>query len=407
MWIERPLGMKVWEGAGWISDLRCSPDGEQVAFLHHPVFERSEIIVLDRSNIPHVVLTSPPEPPYIFSLAWTPDGRRLRFATVDPSGTKLSSVSPHGDVRRLYRFPEVRLLNDIAPDGTMVFSIPGWGRRIAVMHPGQASPRELGWLGSPGMMDLSPDGRMLLFFDGEAFGYETIALLGATDGTSPKVLGAGVPLALSPDGRTVAMTSRDQRRLFLVPTGAGTTEEVPLSSLVVGPSGQWSRDGRRLWITARQNDFAGFQLFPVDVATRKLLEPIAGSYIIGSTPIAIAPDDRWIAARGAHWGVTVYPVNNGDPIRISSLQAALSPQPAGWASTSELWVLLRGATPPRLARVEVPTGKITRSIDVDLRQLDGDQITDARITPDESLLAVEYMVWRGRLDLMKGIPADR
>src|SRR5262249_19546398 len=147
---------------------------------------------------------------------------------------KLSSVSLRGDVRPLYRFPEVRLLNDIAPDGTMVFSIPGWGRHIAVMHPGQASQSELGLMDSPGIMDLSRDGRMLLFFDGEVFGFETIALLGATDGTPPKVLGPGVPLALSPDGRTVAMTSRDQRRLFLVPTGAGTTEEVPLSSLVVG-----------------------------------------------------------------------------------------------------------------------------------------------------------------------------
>src|SRR5262249_35480396 len=281
MWIERTLGTKIWEGAGWISDLRCSPDGEQLAFLHHPVLERSEIIVLDRSNTPHVVLTSPPEPPYVFSLAWTPDGRRLRFATVDRSGTKLSSVSLHGDVRPLYRFPEIRLLNDIAPDGTMVFSIPGWGRRIAVMRPGQASQRELGWLGSPGIADLSVDGRMLLFLDGEVFGHPTSAVLGATDGTSPKVLGPGVPVALSPDGRTVAMTSWDQRRLFLVPTGAGTTEEVPLSSLVAA-TGQWSRDGRRLWIAARQNDHARFQLFPVDVATRKLLEPIAGSDILAN-----------------------------------------------------------------------------------------------------------------------------
>jgi hypothetical protein len=30
-----------------------------------------------------------------------------------------------------------------------------------------------------------------------------------------------------------------------------------------------------------------------------------------------------------------------------------------------------------------------------------------RITPDESLLSVEYHVRRGRLDLVRGIPADR
>jgi WD40 repeat protein len=405
MWIERPLGTKVWEGAGRINSLRCSPDGEQLAFLHHGGGQ-SEIIVLDRSSTPHVVLTSPPEPALVYSLAWTPDGKRLRFATIDRSGTKLSSVSLHGDVRPLYRFPEDRLLQDIAPDGAMIFSIGGWSRHIAVMRPGQASQRELAGLGSQGIVDLSLDGRMLLYVDGEGYEFEPKAVLGATDGTAPKVLGPGYPLALSPDGRRVAMTSRDLRRLFLVPTGAGTTEEVPLSSLVVG-SGQWSRDGRRLWIRARQSDHAGFQLFPVDVASRKLLEPIPGSDILAYAAIAVSPDDRWIATNGADRGLTVYPVNKSEPIRISSVQADLSPSPAGWTSTGELWVLLTGATPPRLVRVEFPTGKITRSIDLDLPQIGGDEIEDARITPDESLLAVQYIVLRGRLELVRGIPADR
>jgi hypothetical protein len=404
MWIERPLGTKVWEGAGRIHSLRCSPDGEQLAFLHQHS-GRMEIIVLDRANTPHVVLTSPPEPPLIYSVAWTPDGKRLRFATIDRSGTKLSSVSFQGDVRRLYQFPEDRTLQDIAPDGAMIFAIGGWSRHIAVMRPGQASQHELAGLGSQGIVDLSLDGRMVLYADGEGYEFETKAVLGATDGTPPKVLGPGSPLALSPDGRTVAMVSRDFRRLFLVPTGAGTTEEVPLSSLgVVG--GQWSRDGRRVWIAAFQTDHAGIQLFPVDVATRKVLEPIPGSDII-PWAIAISPDDRWIATAGADHVLTVYPVSKGEPIRISSLQATLSPFPAGWSSTGELWVGLMGATPPRLVRVEFPTGKITRSIDLDPRQIGGNEIDDARITSDESLLAVEYIVFRGRLELVRGIPADR
>ena len=249
MWIERPLGTKVWEGAGYIAHLRCSPDGEQLAFFHHPKFGRSEMIVLDRSNTPHVVLTSSTEPGY--SLAWTPDGNRLRFTAADRSGTNLSSVSLRGDVRLLYRFPEPRFLLDIAPDGTMIFSVSDRVKHIALKRPGQPSQRELAWLGPfPGIADLSLDGRTLLFMDWHPT--DIHALLGATDGTPPKLLGAGLPLALSPDGRRVAMTSRDQHGLFLVPTGAGTTEEVPVSSLVVG-SGQWSRDGHRLWIVARHD----------------------------------------------------------------------------------------------------------------------------------------------------------
>jgi hypothetical protein len=407
MWIERPLGTKVWESPGGVGYLRCSPDGEQLAFFHRPNPARSEIVVLDRSNTPRVVLTFPPEPGWPRSLAWTPDGKRLRFTTLDRSGTILSSVSLHGDVHPLYRFPELRYLKDIAPDGTMIFNVldSAANNHIALIRPGRPIHRELAWLGTPGIADLSVDGQTLLFEDGEARGVERNAVLAATDGTPPKVLGAGVPLALSPDGRTVAIASRDFRRLFLVPTGAGTTEEVPLSSLVLNYGSSWSRDGRRLWISARQDDRAGFQLFPVDVATRKVLEPIPGSDIL--PPIAVSPDGRWIAAHGADHILTIYPVNKGEPIRISSLEAAFFPIPAGWTNTGELWVALQTATPPRFVRIELPSGKITRSIDVDLPQIGRVRMGDARITPDESLIAVEYSIDRGRLELMRGIPADR
>jgi hypothetical protein len=404
MWIERPLGTKVWESPGGIAYLRCSQDGEQLAFLDRPSAGRSEIVVLDRSNTPHVLVSFPPEPGYPRSLAWNPDGKRLRFTTLDRSGTKLSSVSLHGDVRPLYRFPEERYLKDIGPDGAMLFNVRDSSGQIALMRPGQANHRELAWLAKAGIADLSVDGRTLLFMDGEVRD-ELNAVLRATDGTPPKVLGAGFPLALSPDGRTAAMTSRDQRRLFLVPTGAGPEEEVPLPSVVVG-IGQWSRDGRRLWISARQKDHTGFQLFPVDVATRKLGDPIAGSDILQSA-IAISPDDRWIAAAGSDQVLTVYSVNNREPIRLSSLRADLNPLPAGFTNVGELWVALRSASPPRLVRLELASGKITRSIDIDLPQISRVGIGDARITPDESLIAVEYSINRGRLELMKGIPADR
>jgi len=88
------------------------------------------------------------------------------------------------------------------------------------------------------------------------------------------------------------------------------------------------------------------------------------------------------------------------------VEAELSPWPAGWTSTGELWVGLHSAA-PRLVRVELPSGKITRSIDIDVHQLGGGEMPDARITPDESLIAIEYVVWRSRLELVKGIPPDR
>jgi dipeptidyl aminopeptidase/acylaminoacyl peptidase len=409
-WIERPLGTKVWEGANHIHDLRSSPDGEQLAFVHHPGDAASRIIVLDRHNTPHLLLTTSPGE-FVDSLAWLPDGQHLRFSTTDASGTKLSDVSLQGHVRPLYQVTGSALLQDIAPDGRMLISFVEQRRHIAMMRPGQATRRELTWLSNPVIADLSADGRKLLFQDGELWGISTLwqihAMLGATDGTPPKDLGPGIPLALSPDGRTVAMRPRDGRRLLLVPTGAGRTEEVPLSGLLVGERvGQWSRDGQRLWIAARQNDRAQFRLFPVDVATRRLLEPIAGSDVdTDLTAVLISPDDRWLAASGPDRVLTVYPVSKGEPIRISGLQTDPPPFPAGWTSSGALWVGLPGST-PRLVKLELPTGKFIRSVDIDLHEVGGD-MEDARIIPDESVIAVQYSVWRGRLELMTGIPADR
>jgi hypothetical protein len=101
------------------------------------------------------------------------------------------------------------------------------------------------------------------------------------------------------------------------------------------------------------------------------------------------------------------PVGGGEPIRIPSAQADRRTFPAGWSSTGELWVGRRGSTSPRLVRIELPTGKITRTVDIDLHQTGSYEVWDARITPDESVLAVQYVFRRGRLELMKGIPADR
>jgi len=254
------------------------------------------------------------------------------------------------------------------------------------------------------MLDLFADGQTVLVEDDEAQGLEPNAVLERADGTLPTLLGPGRPIALSPDGGWVATRSRDLDRLLLVPAGAGATVEVPLSNLLLG-RGTWSHDGRRLWIAARKKDETRRQLFPVDVARRTLLDPIASNVL--PLPIAISPDDRWIAAAGADGNLTVYPVAGGEPTHISSVEGRHRPTPAGWTSTGELWAVLPLATPPRLVRVQIPSGKITRTIEVDLREFGSDELSDARITPDESIVVVESVAWRVRLELVRGIPADR
>jgi len=68
-------------------------------------------------------------------------------------------------------------------------------------------------------------------------------------------------------------------------------------------------------------------------------------------------------------------------------------------------VAATGATPPRLARVDLRTDRITRSRDIVLRG--NGEFSDCRISGDESTVVIQYLGYRARLELMRGIRADR
>jgi eukaryotic-like serine/threonine-protein kinase len=48
--VEHPVGTTLFETAGWLSHVRVSPDGERVAFLHHPAQgdDGGEVVSVDR-----------------------------------------------------------------------------------------------------------------------------------------------------------------------------------------------------------------------------------------------------------------------------------------------------------------------------------------------------------------------
>ena len=403
MWIERPIGTVVWTTPGTIIDLRSSPDGEKLAFINVRPDGRSELVVLDRSNSASVVATSSSDP--LWSLAWWPDGRGLRFTTEDAFSTRLSSVSLAGSVRQLYQFPGRARLLDVAQDGAMLVTVYEFQSHLEVSSGSQAA-REISWFDTPGLVALSEDGRMVLFDDG-APGATSVLLRDLT-AKQPKSLGPGFAIALSSDRRTVAMVSPDHSAVRLVPTGPGATEQVPVPGLLVQDEvGAWSRDGKTLWFTARPSGQVGVHLHSIEIASRKVLGPRPGIELLPDTPIALSPDETRIAVTSPDRGISVHSLSDGRAVRITSIPPEQRPVPAGWASDDELWVGVRGGTPPKLVQVNVGTGQITRSRNIELRHGGHHEVTDARISRDGSVVVVQYFGARARLELMRGIPADR
>ena len=400
MWIERPIGTVVWSTPGTIIDLRSSPDGEKLAFVHVQPGGRSELVVLDPSGSASVITSSSSDT--LWSLAWWPDGRGLRFTTEDAFATRLSSISLGGSVRHLYQFPGRARLQDIAHDGAMLFTVYDFQSHLELSSP-SGPGRELSWFDNPQLAALSEDGRMVLFDDGAG----PWVLLRDLTAKQPKNLGSGFSIALSPDRKTVAMASLDHGTVRLVPTGPGSTEQVPVPGLLVQEDvGAWSRDGRTLWFTARPSGQVGVHLHSIEVATRKVLGPAPGIDLLPDTPLAFSPDERRIAVVAPDRTIAVHVLAGGPAVRLT-LPAEQRPIPSGWASDDELWVCLRGASPPRLVEVNVRTGQINRSRNIELRRSGHHEVADARISRDGSALVVQYFGARAQLELMRGIPPDR
>src|ERR1700750_2983760 len=271
---------------------------------------------------------------------------------------------------------------------------------------GAQGAREISWFDTPGLAALSEDGRMVLFDDGAPGA--TSVLLRDLMAKQPKSLGPGFAIALSSDHRTVAMLSPDHSTLRLVPTGPGAPEPGPVPGLVVQEEvGAWSRDGKTLWFTARRSGQVGVHLYSIEIVSRKVLGPQPGIELLPDTPIALSPDESRIAVAAPDRGISVHSLPDGPVFRVASIPPEQRPVPAGWASDDELWVAVRGATPLALVRVNVRTGQIARSRSIELRHGGHHEITDARISRDGSVVIVQYFGARARLELMRGIPADR
>ena len=80
--LEYPIGTVLYETAGYVSDLRVSPDGSRVAFMDHQTRfdDRGWVKVVDRDK---KVTTLAGEFWGEEGLAWAPDGKTLLFAAND------------------------------------------------------------------------------------------------------------------------------------------------------------------------------------------------------------------------------------------------------------------------------------------------------------------------------------
>src|ERR1700733_8493049 len=223
--LQYPIGKVLIEGDNWLSDLRVSPDGKQLALFRHPpnVDDRGDVILVDRSGQQKTISAGWES---LEGLAWSPSGKEVWFSGAD-SGEQycIHAVTLAGKQRTVYCGTSPTIVQDIVPSGRVLIGAGTSRVEMGLVEHRSTEERDLSWLDLPYGPVLSRDGSLVAFTDqsGQA-GNEYEVYARKTDG-SPAVHigGGGFVTDLSDDGKwvLVGLSGDPAARLQVIPVGTG------------------------------------------------------------------------------------------------------------------------------------------------------------------------------------------
>jgi Tol biopolymer transport system component len=357
--LEYPAGTLIFESSGGVNFPKISPDGERVAFFAMKTSSdvRGALMVATRDG--HVRVLSDGWSGAGF-IAWSPDGRELWFsASREGAAHAVHAVGEDGHVRLLARVPGRLLIQDVLPDGRALMI----HRRHRIVIRGAfqdaAGEGDLSWSGSAQGIDLSADGRTLLFSDfGQPSGPRYGAYLRKTDGSPAMRLGDGYATGLSPDGQwALSMLPTSPSRLLLLPTGAGEPITLDRGTIEEYTYALWFPDGQRVLIEGHEPGRSS-RLFVQDLGGGPPRAVLPEGVVLGAARSnTIHPDGRSVVATAAdnETHFALYPLDGGPPQPLAGLLPG--DEPLRWAADGDtLFVWEGGPLPAQVRRLDVVTG---------------------------------------------------
>ncbi len=225
--LEYPIGRILFEAAA-LNAIDCpkvSPRGDRVAFSEIVSAGNQSLSVVDRKGRREVLARGE-----IQSLAWSPDGRELLFTLRLPEDRQeLRMVTLSGRQRLVYSVLGRLAIRDVSPTGRVLLSHSMARRHLFLGQVSAGQERELSWLQSSKVADLTLDGKGILFAENREGAGPGGAYFRRADGSEAVRLGDGDPLVLSPDGKwaVVRNLTHPGTELALLPTGPGEARRLP------------------------------------------------------------------------------------------------------------------------------------------------------------------------------------
>jgi serine/threonine protein kinase len=254
--IELPPGQVLLESSDDLTRARISPSGEYIAFERHPVTsdDRGRVEVIDRKGR---LIARSNDAWTVEGLAWLPSSREVWFTAGEESPWRqLQALSVGGKEREVLRAPGNFVLHDIDSSGRVLIAavLSRW-RMFGRIGKSEVE-RPIAWLDGSLPMDLSADGQMLLFIEGQGGGGNEIqTYLRTMDGSLPVLLSEGWGRALSPDKKWALISPKPPfNTLTLVPTGPGSPRALPAGDFSSIGTVRWFPDGNRIALVGRDSN---------------------------------------------------------------------------------------------------------------------------------------------------------
>jgi serine/threonine protein kinase/Tol biopolymer transport system component len=359
--LEYPVGNVIYRTKGWISHIRFSPQGDQIAFLDHPFLwdDKGTVSVTDLTG--HVSrLTDEWE--YTDGLAWRPDGKEVWFtAAAQGNSANLMAVTLSRKTRTLLDLPDDISLQDIAPDGRVLVAEHSKRLGMAFSTLDGKQDVDLSWHDWNVAKDISADGHVLFEDSSEAAGSNYAVALNRLDGKPPVRLGEGSAGGLSPDGKwAIAISPAKPHEVTLLPIGAGqpvTLDETSLERINTG-SARYLPDGQSILVNASEPG-QSVRCYQLDLNGAKP----RGVTPAGTTCGPPSPDGKFLVGRPSGQA-RIYPMAGGASRPIPGIDATFNP--VQWSQDgSALYGYIPGEIPARVYKVDIATGK--RSLRKELR----------------------------------------
>jgi len=355
--LESPIGTVLYQSGGWISNIRFSPRGDQIAFMDHPApyDNRGVVSVTDLSG---QVRKLTPEWESESGLGWRRDGEEIWFTAVE-RGTNLNlmAVSLAGKLRTLLDLPVGLTLQDISVDGRVLISLNSKRLAMSFTSLGSNQDVDLSWHDWNSARDISSDGKFVLFEDAsEAAGPNYAVVARNVDGTLPVQLGEGSAGGLSPDGRwAISISTSEAARITLLPIGAGQSRSLTVTGLQHLHNG-WARfmpDGQRILVNGNEAGHTS-RCYVVELSSGKATGVTAEGFQCGPS----SPDGNSVLGRGSNRSWVIYSLNGAPPRPLPRTQTTFNP--VQWSSDGRFFYGGHtGEFPSKVYKMEIATGKET------------------------------------------------